>query len=68
MRRVQGQTNPLDMVRMSERGEDDDADDMTALTVLDCMHCHHSKCWTKRKETGKGCPDCVKDVPADAFV
>ena len=64
----QGQTNPLDMARMSERGEDDDADDMTALTVLDCMHCHHSKCWTKRKETGKGCPDCVKDVPADAFV
>ena len=62
-------TNPLDMVRTSERGADEDADDMTALTVLDCMHCHHSKCWTARKETGKGCPDCHRDEPdGNAFV
>ena len=62
-------TNPLDMVRTSERGVDEDADDMTALTVLDCMHCHHSKCWTARKETGKGCPDCHRDEPdGNAFV
>ena len=54
---------------MSERGVDEDADDMTALTVLDCMHCHHSKCWTARKETGKGCPDCHRDEPdGNAFV
>jgi hypothetical protein len=62
-------TNPLDMVRTSERGVDEDADDMTALTVLDCMHCHHSKCWTARKETGKGCPDCHRDEPdGNSFV
>ena len=62
-------TNPLDMVRTGERGADEDADDMTALTVLDCMHCHHSKCWTARKETGKGCPDCHRDEPdGNAFV
>ena len=62
-------TNPLDVVRTSERGVDEDADDMTALTVLDCMHCHHTKCWTARKETGKGCPDCHRDEPdGNAFV
>ena len=62
-------TNPLDVVRTSERGVDEDADDMTALTVLDCMHCHHTKCWTARKETGKGCPDCHRDEPDEnAFV
>ena len=62
-------TNPLDMVRTGERGADEDADDMTALTVLDCMHCHHSKCWTARKATGKGCPDCHRDEPdGNAFV
>ena len=62
-------TNPLDVVRTSERGVDEDADDMTALTVLDCMHCHHSKCAGRAQGNRQGVPDCHRDEPdGNAFV